>query len=256
MRELTDGGETPADWIIDTHMKMKKTMLLTAAMLLPFLRAGAQYMTYNHDETKMNQVTVMETGAGSLTPTAFYSIVHNQYYKTAGSSNKLLYRTEAAVHSGAQVSLAKQIDTSLTKRAEIEMLNMADCQVDLAWQAEGQKIRARMESFRKNIDRIIEAGGTSVDMGPWMERYRLFETAVSAIRESYMPNAERKKQYQAIFQDIVAKNDVLISYIIAIEEREKTKSSLGSTLMLPRRNGEIAGEASLRWKNISKQSTD
>ena len=40
-------------------------MILTVAVLaLGIHHAGAQYVTYNHDETKMNQVTVMETGAG------------------------------------------------------------------------------------------------------------------------------------------------------------------------------------------------
>ena len=56
-------------------------MILTVAVLaLGIHHAGAQYVTYNHDETKMNQVTVMETGAGELTPALFYSVVHNTYY--------------------------------------------------------------------------------------------------------------------------------------------------------------------------------
>ena len=49
-------------------MTMKRNTLIIAMLLLPLLGARAQYVTYNHDETKMNQVTVMETGAGELTP--------------------------------------------------------------------------------------------------------------------------------------------------------------------------------------------
>ena len=34
-------------------------------------------MTYNHDSPKQNQVTVMETGTGALSPDLYYSILHN-----------------------------------------------------------------------------------------------------------------------------------------------------------------------------------
>ena len=67
-------------------------ILIVAALALGIHHAGAQYVTYNHDETKMNQVTVMETGAGSLTPALFYSLIHNRYYQTASATNKLSYR--------------------------------------------------------------------------------------------------------------------------------------------------------------------
>ena len=235
-------------------MKMKRNILIIAALLAPFLQAGAQYVTYTHDETKMNPVTVMETGAGTLTPALFYSVVHNRYYKTASSTNKLLYRSEAAAHSGAQVSIAETIDTSLTKRAEIEALNMADRQVDLAWQAEGPKIQSRLDAFRRNISRIAEAGGSASDTSVWEERYRLFQTAIHSVRNAYVPNADRKRQYLAIYDDITSQNETLIAYIISVDARERAKKRLDATVTLPRRNGEIATEASGRWKELSNQT--
>ena len=39
----------------------------------------AQYVTYNHDSPKQNQVTVMETGTGALSPDLYYSVLHNKY---------------------------------------------------------------------------------------------------------------------------------------------------------------------------------
>ena len=68
---------------------MKRNILIKLAVLLPVLSARAQYVTYNHDETMMYQVTVMETGVGELTPRAFYGVVHNKYYQTANETNKL-----------------------------------------------------------------------------------------------------------------------------------------------------------------------
>ena len=233
---------------------MKRNTLIIAMLLLPLLSARAQYVTYNHDETKMNQVTVMETGAGELTPALFYSVVHNKYYRTAAESNKLRYRSEAAAHGAAQVGISETIDTSLTKRAEIEALNMADRQVDLAWKAEGPKIQSRLEAFNRNITRLSEAGGNGADLALWRERYQLFQTAVSAIRDSYMPNAERKKEYLAIYRDITEKNNTLIAYIVSVDSRERTKDHLEATLERPDRNGEIAAEARGRWKETSNRT--
>ena len=53
----------------------------------------AQYVTYNHDSPKQNQVTVMETGTGALSPDLYYSVLHNKYKKSAAAKNKLSFRT-------------------------------------------------------------------------------------------------------------------------------------------------------------------
>ena len=49
--------------------------------------AHAQYVTYNHDSSKQNQVTVMETGTGALSPDLYYSVLHNKYKKSAAAKN-------------------------------------------------------------------------------------------------------------------------------------------------------------------------
>ena len=49
----------------------RKLMLMTVAIIAT-ATAQAQYVTYNHDSPKQNQITVMETGAGSLTPDLYY----------------------------------------------------------------------------------------------------------------------------------------------------------------------------------------
>ena len=65
---------------------MKRNTLIIAMLLLPLLSARAQYVTYNHDETKMNQVTVMETGAGKLTPALFYSVYLQLFFLASHST--------------------------------------------------------------------------------------------------------------------------------------------------------------------------
>ena len=142
---------------------MKRTMTLLAAAVLAAHAAHAQYVTYNHDSPKQNQITVMETGAGSLSPDLYYLLLHNKYKKTAAAKNKLSFRTLAGVNLYNQTDEAEAIDSALVKRAGIEALNIADRQVDLAWLAEGDKVDGQMERFRRNIDRILLCGGTPDD---------------------------------------------------------------------------------------------
>ena len=112
-------------------------MMIIASSILE-VRAQS-YVTYNHDEAKMNQITVQEIGAGGLTPAFYYDVFHRSYQRSAGSKNKLTYRSLAGVAGWQQVDDADSVKASLEKRAEIEALNVADRQIDLAWLAEGTK---------------------------------------------------------------------------------------------------------------------
>ena len=112
------------------------------------LNSSAQsYVTYNHDATKMNQITVQEIGVGGLTPAFYYDVFHNSYQKSAARKNKLGFRSLAGVSSYQQVDVADSIKTYLTKRAEIEALNVADRQIDIAWLVEGNKITDKLTAF-------------------------------------------------------------------------------------------------------------
>lgn len=142
----------------------------------------AQYVTYNHDSPKQNQVTVMETGTGALSPDLYYSVLHNKYKKSAAAKNKLSFRTLAGINLYNQVDEAEAIDSALVKRAKVEALNVADRQVDIAWLAEGDKVSGQMERFRRNIDRILLSGGTPADKERWTEYYHVYQCAIKATK--------------------------------------------------------------------------
>ena len=59
------------------------TKLFSVVMMIissSILEARAQsYVTYNHDEAKMNQITVQEIGSGGLTPAFNYDVFHRSY---------------------------------------------------------------------------------------------------------------------------------------------------------------------------------
>jgi hypothetical protein len=214
------------------------------------LEVSAQsYVTYNHDEAKMNQITVQEIGSGGLTPAFYYDVFHRSYQKSAASKNKLTYRSLAGVAGWQQVEDADSVKSSLEKRAEIEALNVADRQIDLAWVAEGTKITNKLNDFQNNINRIVGAGGTFNDKERWENYYNIFQCSIKATQDAYMPNAQRKKEYLAIYADICKENETLIKFIVQLNNRSRTKELLEATGNRPKRNGTHATAAFNRWRD-------
>ena len=162
------------------HIRMLAIWVIGAAATTAY----AQGVTYNHDPAKKNQIMVMETGGGSLTPELYYWTFHKNYKKSAASKNKLTYRTVAGLNAYNQVVYAENIDSTLTSRAAIEALNVADRQIDLAWTAEGNKIEAAMARFKQNIDRIMFVGGTANEKQRWTEYYNMYNCAINATKDA------------------------------------------------------------------------
>ena len=216
-------------------------------LLVATIAANAQYVTYNHDSPKMNQITVEETGAGALKPKLYYTMLHNKYKKTAAVKNKLTFRTAAGVASYQQVDEAEAIDSALTSRAKIEALNVADRQVDLAWLSEKDKVESQMRQFQKNIDRITMTGGSPKEKERWDDYYRVYQCAIKATRDAYMPNAQRKKEYLQIYADVSRQNDVLVKYLVQLNNRNATKNLISATENRPIDKKNIISNAMSRW---------
>lgn len=72
-------------------MDRKKTRIGAIMFMLGVAISGnAQSgVTYNHDSSKKNQITVMETGSGSLSPELYYQLLHSSY------KNRLQARTNS-----------------------------------------------------------------------------------------------------------------------------------------------------------------
>ena len=222
------------------------------AMASVTLQVNAQsYVTYNHDDAKMNQITVQETGAGGLTPAFYYDVFHNSYQKSAAAKNKLSFRSLAGVAAWQQIEDADSIEASLKKRAEIEALNVADRQIDIAWLAEGTKLTNKLDDFQSNINRIIGAGGAFNDKERWNNYYNIFQCAIKATQDAYMPNAQRKKEYLAIYSDICKENETLIKYLVQLNSKAKTAELLSATSTRQNHNGAIATAAHNRWRDAS-----
>lgn len=246
---LSAGGGNQENWIIDNEKteKYMKWILTTVMMMAVTIGTKAQYVTYNHDSPKMNQITVGETGAGALKPELYYTLLHNKYKKTAAVKNKLAFRTTAGVASYQQVDEAEAIDSALTSRAKIEALNVADRQVDLAWLAEKDKVESQMRQFQKNIDRILLTGGSPKEKERWSDYYQVYQCAIKATKDAYMPNAERKRQYLQIYADVSKQNDVLVKYLVQLSNRNATKNLLSASNNRSIDKRSIISNAMSRW---------
>lgn len=226
---------------------MKKIMILSMAAMTA-TTAFAQSVTYNHDSSKQNQITVMETGGGSLTPEFYYWMLHNSYRKSAAEKNKLGFRTLAGISLYNQVDDAEKIDSALTKRAEIEALNVADRQIDLAWLAESSKINGQLDKMKANIGHIIPTGGTVNDKRRWEELYNMYRCAVKATKDAYMPNAQRKKEYFRIYADLTAQNETLLKHLVQLNTQSLTASLLAATNDCVVHKGNVISDAKSRWQ--------
>ena len=236
---------------------MKRNLLTLILGCFAFCGSFAQNVTYDHDDSKMNQITVQEVGTGSLRPDVYYWALHNSYRQSAAEKNKLTFRTAAGMAGYAQVDDADKLDSAMVKRAAIEALNVADRTggaLDLAWGVEGDKVTNKLNAFENNIRRILEAGGTAIEQRYWQEQVNVFKTAIKATQEAYMPNAQRKKQYLAIYADITRKNESLVQYIVRLSNAKTTHDLLGKTYHLPNSKARVVASAMGRWRSAGWQT--
>lgn len=237
-------------------MKYIMFSLLAMAVLLLPQEAKAQYVecTYVHEEDIMNQFTVMEIGAGSLKPRAYYQVMHNSYQNDAAPTNKLAKRLANQALTNKEIPLAEKVDSDLVKREKVEAMNIAvrtPGVADVAWTMEKGKIQGKMSLFQSNINKIESYGGTSDDYKNWQNIYSCFETAIKLIRESYLDLGSRKKEYLAIYRDIVKRNLALVEELrywqclkmVKENEQKATKVERLSS------NTVLATNAMRRWQN-------
>lgn len=193
------------------HMRIitKIAMLMIMAFHITTIKAQPVNVTYNHEPDIMNQFTVMETGAGSLQPRDYYQLRQKSYQYTAAETNKIFMRLENQGIVMKEVPLSEKVDSDLVKRAKVEAENIAmrtPGAADVAWTMEKGKIEGKMSLFQTNISKIISSGGTRDDYEDWKGVYDCLNCAIKLIRNSYLDLGSRKKEYLAIYKDIVRKN--------------------------------------------------
>ena len=127
-------------------------------------------------------------------------------------------------------------------------MNVADRQIDLAWLAESSKINGQLDKMKANIDHIIPTGGTINDKRRWEELYNMYQCAVKATKDAYMPNAQRKRQYLSIYADLTTQNETLLKYLVQLNTQSQTTALLAATNDRVVQKGSIPRDAKSCWQ--------
>lgn len=224
-------------------------------MLLPQAPAmQAQGVTYNHDASKMNQVQVMELGAGVLTPDLYYRTLHSNYKSSAGELNKSILRLNAMLQAHKQIEMADSVQSDLKKRAEIEALNVADREVDVAWYTEATKLDGHLQQLRKAVNRLATMAGAQ-EREMWQELVETYTYAITTIHTAYQPNSLRQKQYVTIAQEIISTTNAANQRIqyLHVQARYKQLAQM-MNLSRPEAQEAIRGAHS-RWMQNASRAT-
>lgn len=225
---------------------------MMAVVLMTAVMVQAQYVTYNHDASVMNQFTIGEIGAGSFTPDLYYDAFHKSYRNGAMMTNKQFYRSQLKLALTPEESHAENLDSALNDRKRVEALNIADRTpgvTDVAWQVEKSKIESKLAIYKKNIESLTTEGAPAKEYIVWMERYNAINCGLQAVRDAYMPQGKRKEQYIAIYKDILLQNTEVCEYIAYLRSAKEVKRINDNSRPLPRTQfGLIARTAHGRWK--------
>ena len=235
---------------------MNRIFISAVAILFICIESHAQSMTYNHDASKQGQIQVMELGAGNLTPELYYTVTHRSYKNgaKAATSVKNTLRIAANTASIPQVEYADSIQADLEGRAKIEAANIVDRQVDLAWVTEGNKIEGKLLAFKNNINALNGKAQTE-EITNWTELGQMYDFAIKATRQAYMPNSERQKQYLAIYDEIVKSNDHLLLRVRYLTTKNQADYLVQAMSRFQHRVGENATAGYNRWRDASHEGS-
>ena len=234
------------------HITPLYTLTIFLVVFFIWTDCQAQTITYNHDASKQGQIQVMELGAGSLTPDIYYRTVHNNYRDNAKSATsvKNTLRISTNTASLPQTEYADSIQSDLESRAKTEEKNIADREIDLAWLTEGSKIEDRLLSLKSNISSLT--GKTSNDeITAWNELTQIYDFAIKATKEAYMPNSERQKQYLAIYDEITNSNDNLLIRLRYLTTKKQTDRLTAALSRFQHRVKENATAGYNRWRDAA-----
>lgn len=215
----------------------------------------AQDVTYEHDEMVMQQFLLGETGGGKPQSEYYELFGHHSYGKTVIGTGKMVYRQLFRENTFKQIAQSQDLDSAVTDRCKIELLNMADRMpkgkggLDLALGAERTKIENKLSVLKNGIGGLMINGASSDTYKMWLERYNALNCCYEVIIGAYMPQGEKKESYLALYRDIISKNLELCEYIAYLRYQALLKKLSKDGTPLPKTQfGTLARAAHGRWK--------
>ena len=171
------------------------------------------------------------------------------------ASSNLAKSFAAKSASKKQLEYAEAVDSVLAIRGRIALLEYFDCSPDDSWQADSvlskgaallnitnevknlawksakPKIEKAMATFDTDIKLLQAQGAPERVMSDWKHQYRMLEWSIKLLNDSYLPNAERKKQFELILADINERDRKIKLSLKAIAAMEYIQASTSGTLI-------------------------
>lgn len=207
----------------------RKAVVLCYAVVLSLLgvqvaHAGFSTFTYNHDAAVMNQILITEGAGGVPVPDAYYDLFHSDYRMTAMGNGKNVLRGAAMLMFVPQEEMAEEVDSALWRRNRVEMLNIADREVDYAWQTERQKLESLIDENTSLIHRIAGSGASLKVRQHYEYRLNAIKFTIAEAREAYMPNSQRKETFLGAYEELVSLKKAIRNVLLYYEGIKDIKS--------------------------------
>lgn len=242
---------------------MKAIQYLFLLFALPTV-AVAQ--TFEHDSGVFNQFLL--TGADPATGytaetndmyTTYMQTFHSGYFKTAPAFfSKILNRTEVKLNVMKEKEYADSIAKDLLRRAEKEGLTMLDRKKiggSVSSYIEVPRIQEALDKMQQKVtDLSLAAGGSHSDIvRNWRYIYDELQMSFNVVDgASYLPSAERKKEYLNILNDIESRTKQLDGVALQLQVEKELKEERKAKAYTQHRLAEVATLCMIRWRDNAR----
>lgn len=230
-------------------------------ILCASLPTSAQSTNEGHfTSPAVNQfIKVSETGEGLITDLTLKELLAmypgSRTALESRVNSNLARAFEAKMLSKTQLEYAEAVDSVMAIRAKIAILEYLDCTPDDSWQSDSAlskgaallniinevknlawddakpKIEKAMAAFDTDIRLLQAKGAPERVMSDWKHQYRMLEWSIKLVNESFLPNSQRKNQFDLILADINERDRKLKLSLKAIASMEYIQAYTSGTLI-------------------------
>lgn len=239
---------------------MRKIYLIILLLHVAFCVSAQKRV---HDSE--NYAIIMGAELGGQPSYLITKILHNGYTKSVKTTGRTTLREPTVEAAAPQVENSDTIKKKLESRAFEEGKDATERKLNVAWETEKKRVEAAMMRFQTAISHIAPYGGTAEEQAVWEETYNAYQQAVGFMRDDkYLPNAERKKEFVALCDDITTSHEALnarLLKLIRLKQLEKFKNTT-PLQRLDTKKSRIDGAynhwreaAAVAYSNITSQNT-
>lgn len=115
----------------------------------------------------------------------------------------------------------------------------------------------KLNEYLKHVEMIRTQGGTEEEYQYWMQYYNMYSSAIKITQQAYQPNAQRKREYLRIYEDVRKKDEMLVYYLVRLFNKGKVEQMLAQAYEKPPTDkAGIIRAAMSRWKGAGMTVID